>query len=111
MQTKALEIRDSMTFIAAIAVCMTPENGEQEYLLRRSGYNFDEPLVVLTAMHGGRQAFYDPYDWADRTFQIAHNYIAKNWAKLRDGDVVDVQFILGETAAPKVSERLEVSAR
>lgn len=35
----------------------------------------------------------------------AHLYVRDHWAELRDGDVVDVQFILGETAAPKKSER------
>ena len=28
-----------------------------------------------------------------------------NWQELRDGDVIDVEFILGETAEPKRSER------
>ena len=36
---------------------------------------------------------------------VAHNYIIEHWHELKDGDVVDVQFILGETKAPKVSER------
>jgi len=29
--------------------------------------------------------------------------------ELKDGDVVDVSFILGETKEPKVSERVEVA--
>lgn len=37
---------------------------------------------------------------------IAHCWIIRHFAELRDGDVVDVQFILGESAQPKVSERL-----
>ena len=36
---------------------------------------------------------------------MAHHYIIEHWDKLRDGDVVDVSFILGETQQPKVSER------
>lgn len=36
----------------------------------------------------------------------AHNWIIDHWQELKDGDVVDVQFILGETKEPKVSERL-----
>ena len=53
---------------------------------------------------------YDAYDWRDRTMQVAHDYIEKNWGDLVDGAVVDVQFILGETAAPKVSESVDFPA-
>jgi hypothetical protein len=31
----------------------------------------------------------------------AHNFIAEHWAELNSGDVVDVEYILGETSAPK----------
>ena len=52
----------------------------------------------------------DPYDWANyrdmRTKGTAHHYIENHWADLKDGAVVDVQFILRETDAPKVSERV-----
>jgi hypothetical protein len=51
---------------------------------------------------------YDPYDWNDRTMQTAHNYIAKNFDDLSNGDVVDVEYILEETDEPKISERNEV---
>ena len=59
----------------------------------------------------------DPYKWESlglgpRTMPVAHNYIIENWHDLRDGDVVDVEFILGESSAPKTSERFtEVSAQ
>ena len=39
--------------------------------------------------------------------QTAHLYIEKNFDALKDGDVVDVQFILGESDKPKTSERNE----
>jgi hypothetical protein len=38
----------------------------------------------------------------------AHHYIYDHFDELDDGDVVDVEFILGETAIKKVSERLTV---
>lgn len=55
-------------------------------------------------MEGGR-AHYDPYDWGDRTWQVAHDYIARHWDELVDGAVVDVEYVLGETAEPKHPER------
>jgi hypothetical protein len=37
----------------------------------------------------------------------AHRYIEENWNALSDGDVIDVEFILGETKEKKISERYE----
>ena len=107
MQAKALEIRDSGTFIPALAVDMNPEGSdEQRYLLRRCGYRCDgTPNVILTALDGSGKATNDPYAWGGRTYPVAHNYIIEHWTELRDGDVVDVEFILGERSEPKRSER------
>src|SRR5258706_9839487 len=77
------------------------------YLLRRSGYAEDErhPTIMLTRLSGdGTASWSDVYGWADRTFTVAHNYIESHWYELKDGDVIDVEFILGETKVKKVSE-------
>lgn len=126
MNAKALEIRDEGTFIAALAVDMNPEpatacadpvaaeqfasrHHAQRYLLRRCGYACDRrPNVLLTRLDGNGKATNDPYGWGGRTWPVAHTYIIEHWTELKDGDVVDVQFILGETAQPKVSERAHV---
>ena len=115
MKAKAIEIRDEGTFIPALAVDMNPSVGEhwtpkeiegQRYLLRRCGYPCDRrPNVILTRLDGNGQATNDPYAWGGRTYPVAHQYIIEHWNDLRDGDVVDVSFILGETDKPKVSER------
>ena len=52
-----------------------------------------------------------PYFWAElghrfRTLRVAHDWIISHWAELSDGDVVDVQYILLETTAPKIPERI-----
>lgn len=103
MQTKMLEVRDRSTFIPVVAVLMDPTGGSgmEDYLMRRAGYH--RPMVLLTRAVGG-QAYYDPHDWANRTMETAHQYIAENWAKLASGEVVDVEYILGEAEAPKASE-------
>lgn len=112
MQARALEIRDEATFIPALAVNMNPDVTRvgwraQRYLLRRCGYPCDgKPNIILTRLSGEGQATNDPYAWVGRTWPVAHNWIIEHWDELRDGDVVDVQFILGETAAPKQSERV-----
>lgn len=120
MKAKALEIRDRGTFIPALAVDMNPSSDitlapedsikkkfSQRYLLRRAGFSCDDsPCVVLTYMHAKGHAFYNAYDWPEnpRTMRAAHLYITEHWNDLKDGDVIDVEFILGETTEKKPSE-------
>ena len=106
MKALALEIRDYGTFIPALAVDMAPGNDEQRYLLRCCGYSCDgRPNVILTRLDGNGKATNDPYAWGGRTWPVAHNWIIEHWSGLRDGDVIDVEFILGERPEPKRSER------
>ena len=106
MLTKALELRDSGTFIPILAVDMNPGNEAERYLLRRCGYPCDgEPNIIVTRLDGNGKATNDPYAWGGRTYPVAHDWIIKNWRQLMDGDVVDVEFILGEKPEKKISER------
>jgi hypothetical protein len=119
MKLKALELRDAGTFIPLLCVDMnpgrmgTPVYGAQRYLLRRCGYACDgHPNILMTRMDGGgrdgARAINDPYEWGESgrgTFAVAHDYIIKHWHDLHDGDVVDVEYILGETKQKKISER------
>lgn len=121
MKAKALEVRDRGTFIPVLCVDMNPtlsaalpprEQYEgQRYLLGRCGYPCDgRPNILMTRLDGdGSQATNDPYGWKGgaRTFPVAHNWIIDHWHELKDGDVVDVEFITGETTSPKRSEREE----
>lgn len=111
LETKILEIRDSATFIPVLCVNINPHNGVQRYYMRRLGYPCDGvPNVIVTRLQGEGEATNDPYAWGGRTFPIAHHYILDHWNELNDGDVVDVEFILGEKPTVKVSERLTVPA-
>ena len=113
MKVKTLEVRDEGTFIPVLCVDMNPDLSDagvsQRYLLRRCGYLCDRhPNVLMTNLNAdGRPCWNDPYGWTGRTMPVAHNYIIENWETLKDGDVVDVSFILGESATKKVSEREE----
>jgi len=124
MRTKVLEIRDEATFILVLAVDMNPPtlgiaeghvwarlNEIERWALRRCGYPCDgTPNILMTRLDGNGQATNDPYGWGGRTFPVAHDWIIRHWVELSDGDVVDVQYILGETSQPKVSERITVSS-
>jgi hypothetical protein len=106
MEIKCLEIRDSNTFIPVICIRPVAANEEQRYLLRRDGYRADDTerlIIMIDAQCRG--CAYDPYDWTGSTHRTAHDFIARKWQSLKDGDVIDVQFIIGETTVPKVSER------
>lgn len=118
MIVKALEIRDKWTFIPVIAVKMVPggpssdptASVNEHYLLARAGYTVTNPRIILCRMGASgvdRNATYDPYAWSNdaRTMCVAHLYIEENFDKLKSGDVIDVEFILGETTQPKQSER------
>ena len=95
---------------AALAAALAA-HGARFYLLRRCGYSCDDrPNVILTRLDGNGKATNDPSAWGGRTWPVAHRHIIERWHELADGDVVDVQFILGETPAPKVSERAKALA-
>lgn len=106
MIVKCLEVRDEGTFIPVLCVDMNPDHEQQVYLLRRCGYPCDgRPNILITHLAAdGGPAWNDPYSWGSRTCLVAHNWIIKNWPTLKDGDVIDVEFILGETRARKKSE-------
>ena len=114
MESKLFEIRDSATFIPILAVRLIPAGHQEQYLLSRAGYGMDPEYqgqyVILCRIVGGQlDARGTPDHWSSstRTLSTAHHYIINNWEQLASGDVVDVEFIKGETEAPKVSERLE----
>jgi hypothetical protein len=109
MEVKCLEIRDEATFVPVICIWPGAVNDAQRYLLKRDGYRADRHercIIMIDAQCRG--VAYDANDWprTSRTKRTAHIYIAEHWQELKDGDVVDVQFVLGETASPKLSERV-----
>lgn len=112
---KLFELRDSATFIPIIAILVCPDQDvtdvnlaiteQEKFLLRRCGYPpLERNIIICNARGDERGAYCDPYDWNDRTYKTAHNYIIDNWDNLRDGQVIDVQYILGETTEVKRSE-------
>lgn len=113
LYTKVLEIRDSMTFIPVIAIKMLSRTEVQEwYIHYRGGYSQDGSSIILINLDTGisrplknSMSSNDAFYWNDRTMTIAHQYIEENFDSLCDGDVIDVEFILGETDKKKISER------
>jgi hypothetical protein len=110
IETKLFELRDAATFIPVVAMRMDPAGKPEpeRYLLRRAGYGYGTDIVLFTRVEGGDKAEHDCYSWAGRrTFAVAHQYIQLHWGELESGAVVDVEFLLGLRATPKLSEREE----
>lgn len=107
METKILEVRDEATMMLMLCVNMNPGSDYERKALRREGYPCSgQPNILMTRLSGHGEASNDPYGWhtSARTVPQAHDFIIKHWADLNDGDVVDVEFILGEATTMKVSE-------
>lgn len=113
MIAKTFEIRDRATFIPVVAIQLNPSCEADRYLFARSGYgrtpDDQRQYVLLAKIDGGSGGCQcDPYGWGGgaRTMLVAHDHIIKNFVFLNSGDVIDVEYILGETKESKVSERL-----
>lgn len=104
---KLFEIRDRATFIPVFAFRAFPKSSspEEAYLWRRSGFG-DDSCIMVGRMEGhGCQ--YDPFEWNwARTMTTAHQYIEQHFDELASGEVIDVEYILGEKPEKKVSERI-----
>jgi len=112
MEHKILEIRDRITYIPVLAIKMEPADETEFYYLRREGYiDFagKSSIIVMYRLDTGKSAI-APYRWAtsSRTLSVAHEYIEKHFEELKSGDVVDVEYILGETDKSKTSERFVI---
>lgn len=109
MKLKLLELRDHATFIPIFAFRCREENEAQRYLLSRAGFGprGDSRCVIVGRLECAgvsRNCTYDPFSWNDRTFTTAHRYIEEHFDELHDGQVIDVEFILGESISEKLSE-------
>ncbi len=113
MISKTFEIRDEGTYIPVLAIKLSPECEADRHLLARSGYgNSPESqaryIIVIKIAGGPDGAHSDPMKWQGdtRTMPTAHLHIREHFDELEAGAVIDVEFLLGETDAPKLSERL-----
>ena len=108
IDVKLFEIRDRGTFMPVMATQTKGNDKKEIYLLEAAGFSNSNPLIILhffKAYHW--ETHYNAYHWEDRTRLHAHQYIQQNWDALKSGDVIDVEYILDETAEPKMSQRLE----
>lgn len=101
-ESKTIEIRDRWTFIPALAMRVCGANG---YLFSRGGFGQEYCVILMRLVDCKAQ--YDPVDWDDRTMRVSHEWIENNWDTIKDRDVADVEFILGESSTRKLTEQTE----
>lgn len=119
MTAKLIEIRDAATTISALAVKLDGSKTDAErWLLGRAGFGTtpDEQagyvlLLNLTGSSGEWSC--DPYEWRSgaRTLKVAQHHINEHFDDLASGAIVDVEFLLGETAAQKTTDRLYTASQ
>lgn len=114
METKLFEVRDRGTFIPAVCIKLSPSNIEERYLIAMAGYGLQpkkqsEYILMgkLNELNFQDSPFGHPGFPIVRTMGMAHQHVQKNWDELKSGDVIDVEFIMGETTEKKESQRLE----
>jgi hypothetical protein len=108
---KFLEVRDAGTTIPIIAFSIAETlNTDSEQMIKRekyynhTGYNVDSGSVFVIKLVEPSIEF-DSYNWNEgRTMIKAHQYIEKHYNELNEFDVIDVQYIMGETKQKKNPE-------
>ena len=107
MEVKAVEIRDDGTFIPALAIQLGDMNEAERYLAGRAGFVGDSclgwPYVILIPLESLSGTTYS-CTRGSRTYDTIHQFLATHFDEVRSGQVLDVEYILGEVSAPKQSE-------
>ena len=124
---KFFEVRDSMTCIPVMvtSVCadqipteVNPFAEEDRWFIRRSGWGQSQVGLYFTALDSdkkctalgiaGNHVIHSYHNTSPaRTLREAFTFIQREWFNLDSGEVIDVEFILGETQTKKTSDRLQ----
>lgn len=106
---KTVEIRDRATLIPAFAIKMLPSDEYELFLFKNAGYGYVHHCVMLVPIEApwlsARSS--DEYRNSARTLPIAHQWIEDHFDEIKNGDVIDVEFILGEKDRPSLNSFIE----
>lgn len=104
LKSKVLEILDRDTYIPVIATDIFSGIDQENRHMRRLGFNpLNQNKVIITSFSPVKTV-YDVYAESNSRTREAFKYIQEHFDKLKSGDVIDVEFIKGETSMPKLSE-------
>jgi len=106
-EVKGIEILDTATCIPVLAMRVNPSTitPREAQMFRRGGFgqmprNADIYTWMMTL--SGSLINYDSHNWRNqRTLGGAHRYIEQHWDELNSGDIIDMEYVLGESSAPR----------
>lgn len=103
---KVFELRDRMTTISimCIKIDMTEVTEPDRFIIRRSGWGSDAKMLYMINL-STCQCIFEAGRWNSATYDVAHQYIEEHWYDLKGGEVIDAEYIRGESERPKESER------
>jgi hypothetical protein len=107
IEHKTIQIRDRATCIPAVAFkfALDSDTTDREIqALKRVGFGGPRewPNYTMVMKLSDMETRYDSFQWPNqRTMGTAHRHIEIHWDEIKSGDVVDVEFILGETPERK----------
>jgi hypothetical protein len=106
---KTVEIRDRCKFIPAFAIRMLPSDEFELFLFKQAGYGLFNPCIMLISIEEPWLSNRSSDEWINspRTMPIAHKWIEDNFDKINNGDVIDIEFILGEKDAKSLNSFIE----
>ena len=104
LEIKFVEVVDIATCIPCLLLKGNPSNmdNRQSWVWERGGWG-DTQGIYLLPIQSPELTRYDAYSYKDRTFKTVLLHAQENWNTINDGDVIDVEFVLGEKSAPKES--------
>lgn len=114
IETKLFEVRDSATLIPVMAIHLDglyEGREDHKFLMETAGYGSSEYLILMELSPSGKglRTEYSAFDWRlhwhNDTLSAAHTYISEHFDELKDGQVVDVEYIRGIRKEPKRSDR------
>lgn len=104
VQLKLIEVRDVQTFIPALAIRF---QGADNWLLAKAGFLRTNDYVLLINLVT-LEANTIPDKWGSgefNTMKVVHKTLKNEWDDIQNNEVIDVDFIIGNSEVPKVSER------
>ncbi len=108
VETKFIEARDRATCMPLMATRLfidSRPSSRINRIVRRAGFGADFPYVILTDLNSQHRSTYDPYDWGGSiTLQPIHEYLIARWHEVKDGDVIDAEFLRGERDTPRETD-------
>ena len=108
MEAKILEVRDGTFTTPVLAVQLSSEMMEEQYLLARAGYRATPVKLRTVLLHKLTNGitYLSPNQCPEKNVRLAYEHVQKNWDSVQTGDVICCEYLRGERQEPSRSTRL-----